>query len=192
VHIGSVDAPVTIDEILTALKESASAGVKELHILGWEWEMGLHELLEVEAQKEGIKLILKLIPNETMEAEAVRKGDVRFFDLAYLKTDTKVNGNKATIDLTDFVIPNTELIPNEVREKIKKWSDYVDYWAVDFNFQNDTFVNQWTSYRTRQDRSLKLKSDPYTYKDSGKYRILVKVIDIFGIDTTQSFEVEVK
>lgn len=192
VYIGSVDAPVTIDEILAALRESASAGVKELHILGWEWEMGLHELLEVEAQKEGIKLILKLIPNETMEAEAVRKGDVRFFDLSYLKTDTKINGKKVTVELTDFVIPNTELVPNEVREEIKKWSDYVDYWAVDFNFQNDTFVNQWTSYRTKQDRSLNLKSDLYTYKDPGRYRILVKVIDIFGIDTTQSFEIEVK
>jgi hypothetical protein len=154
--------------------------------------MGLHELLEVEAQKEGVKLILKLIPNETMEAEAVRKGDVRFFDLSYLKTDTKVNKNKVTVELTDFVIPNTELIPNEVRDKIKKWSDYVDYWAVDFNFQNDTFINQWTSYRTRQDRSLKLLTDPHNYKEPGKYSILVKVIDIFGIDTTQSFEIEVK
>ncbi len=193
VHVGSVDAPVTIDEIIAALKECASAGVKELHVLGWEWEMGLHELIEKEAKREGVKLVLKLIPNEVMEAEAVRKGDVKFFDLAYLKTNIKTNGNKeATVELTDFVIPNTELIPEEVRDKIKKWSDYVDYWAVDFNFQCDTFINQWTSYRTRQDRTLKLKSDPYIYEKPGKYRILVKVIDIFGIDTSQAFEIKVK
>jgi adenine-specific DNA-methyltransferase len=193
VHVGSVDAPVTIDEIIAALKESALAGVKELHVLGWEWEMGLHELIEKEAKREDIKLVLKLIPNEAMETEAVRKGDVRFFDLAYLKTDIKTNGNKsAIVELTDFVIPNTELIPDEVRDKIKKWSDYVDYWAVDFNFQCDTFINQWTSYRTRQNRTLKLKSDPYIYKSQGKYRILVKVIDIFGIDTSQAFEIQVK
>ncbi len=193
VHVGSVDAPVTIDEIIAALKECASAGVKELHVLGWEWEMGLHELIEKEAKREGVKLVLKLIPNEVMEAEAVRKGDVRFFDMAYLKTNIKSNGNQeATVELTDFVIPNTELIPDEVRDKIKKWSDYVDYWAVDFNFQCDTFMNQWTSYRTRQDRSLKLKSDPYIYEKPGKYRILVKVIDIFGIDTSQAFEIQVK
>ena len=193
VHVGSVDAPVTIDEIIAALKECASAGVKELHVLGWEWEMGLHELIEKEAKREGVKLVLKLIPNEVMEAEAVRKGDVRFFDMAYLKTNIKTNGNhEATVELTDFVIPNTELIPNEVRDKIKKWSDYVDYWAVDFNFQCDTFMNQWTSYRTHQDRSLKLKSDPHIYEKPGKYRILVKVIDIFGIDTSQAFEIQVK
>lgn len=193
VHVGSVDAPVTIDEIIATLKECASTGVKELHVLGWEWEMGLHELIEKEAKREGVKLVLKLIPNEVMEAEAVRKGDVRFFDMAYLKTNIKTNGNhEATVELTDFVIPNTELIPDEVRDKIRKWSDFVDYWAVDFNFQCDTFMNQWTSYRTRQDRTLKLKSDPYIYEKPGKYRILVKVIDIFGIDTSQAFEIKVK
>lgn len=93
--------------------------------------------------------------------------------------------------LKDFVIPNTELIPEEVRSKVKKWSDYIDYWAVDWNFQNDTFMQGWVTYRTRKDRTLSLTSDPYTYEKPGKYRILVKVVDIFGNDTSQAFEVEV-
>jgi adenine-specific DNA-methyltransferase len=45
-----------------------------------------------------------------------------------------------SVTLKDFVIPNTELVPEEVRSKIKKWSDYIDYWAVDWDFQNDTFM----------------------------------------------------
>ena len=57
--------------------------------------------------------------------------------------------------------------------------------------QNDTFINRWTSYRTRRDRSLQLKTDPHTYDETGTYNILVKVIDIFGIDTSQLFTVEV-
>jgi len=40
VHIGAVDAPVTIDEINEALDECVKVGQKELHVLGWEWEMG--------------------------------------------------------------------------------------------------------------------------------------------------------
>jgi hypothetical protein len=62
---------------------------------------------------------------------------------------------------------------------------------VDWNFQNDTFMQGWVTYRTRKDRMLALTSDPYTYEKSGKYRILVKVVDIFGNDTSQAFEVEV-
>jgi len=54
------------------------------------------------------------------------------------------------------------------------------------------FVNGWTSYRTRRDRTLQLKTDPHVYETPGTHRILVKVIDIFGNDTSQVFEVEVR
>ena len=41
VYIGSVDAPITITEIDQALNECAHLNQQELHVLGWEWEMGL-------------------------------------------------------------------------------------------------------------------------------------------------------
>ena len=96
------------------------------------------------------------------------------------------------VTLKDFVIPNTELIPEEVRSKVKKWSDCIDYWAVDWNFQNDTFMQDWVTYRTRKDRKLALTSDPHTYDRPGRYRVLVKVVDIFGNDTSQALDVEVQ
>jgi hypothetical protein len=191
VHVGAVDAPVTIDEINVCLQECLGMKQKELHILGWEWEMGLANIMVEEANSQGVKLLLLTIPREVMEQQAVDKGDVRFYELAYLETDIQVKGCKVTVKLADFVIPNDELIPPDVRQKIKKWSDYVDYWAVDWDFQNDTFVNSWTSYRTRQNRSLKLHTDAHGYPAPGTYRILVKVIDIFGNDTSQAFEVKV-
>jgi hypothetical protein len=83
-------------------------------------------------------------------------------------------------------------IPEEVRGKVKKWSDYIDYWAVDWNFQNDTFMQDWVTYRTRKDRTLTLTSDPHTYDRPGHYRVLVKIVDIFGNDTSQAFDVEVQ
>jgi adenine specific DNA methylase Mod len=113
--------------------------------------------------------------------------------LAYLEVDIKQEkGRKIVVSLKDFVIPNTELIPEEIRSKIKKWSDYIDYWAVDWDFQNDTFMNGWVTYRTRKDRTLSLKSDVHTYEKPGKYMVMIKVVDIFGNDTSQAFEVEVK
>jgi len=193
VHVGAVDAPVTIDEINACLDECMAIQQKELHILGWEWEMGLYDLMTDAAKGRGIKLVLLNIPREVMEQQAVDKGGIQFFELAYLEVDIKQEkGRKVIVALKDFVIPNTELIPEDVRSKIKKWSDYIDYWAVDWNFQNDTFMNGWVTYRTRKDRTLALKSDPTTYEKAGKYTIMVKVVDIFGNDTSQAFEVEVK
>ena len=193
VHIGSVDAPVTIAEIDAAVDECAKLKQGELHVLGWEWEMGLYDLMVEAAKKKEVKLLLLQIPREVMEQQAAAKGDVRFFELAYLEAKVKKPKKlTAQVALKDFVIPNTELIPEDVRSKVKKWSDYIDYWAVDWDFQNDTFMQGWVAYRTRKERKLPLTSDAHAYEKPGKYRILVKVIDIFGNDTSQAFDVEVK
>jgi len=191
VHIGSVDAPVTIDEIIETIDDCCSLNLNELHILGWEWEMGLYDLMVEEAQRRGVRLLLLQIPRELMESQATAKGDVKFFELAYLETEINKKNLTIQIQLKDFVIPNTELIPEEVRSKVTKWSDYIDYWAVDWDFQNDTFLQGWVAYRTREERKLPLISDSHTYSESGKYRILVKVIDIFGNDTSKVLDVEV-
>jgi adenine-specific DNA-methyltransferase len=193
IHIGAVDAPVTISEIDTAVDECANLRQGELHVLGWEWEMGLYDLMVEAAKKKGVKLLLLQIPREVMEQQATDKGDVHFFELAYLAAVIDRSEKlTAQVALKDFVIPNTELIPEGVRSKVKKWSDYIDYWAVDWDFQNDTFMQGWVAYRTRKERKLPLLSDSHTYEKPGKYRILVKVIDIFGNDTTQAFDVEVR
>ncbi|MEA3375238.1 MAG: DNA methyltransferase [Chloroflexota bacterium] len=191
VHVGAVDAPVTIDEINACLAECKAMDQSEIHVLGWEWEMGLANLMVEEAEAQGIKLLLLKIPREVMEQQAVDKGAIKFYELAYLETHIEIDDGAVTVELTDFVIPNDELVPDEVREKVTKWSDFVDYWAVDWDFQNDAFLNGWTSYRTRQDPTLKLKTDRHVYGHPGTYRIMVKVIDIFGNDTSQVFEVEV-
>jgi adenine-specific DNA-methyltransferase len=193
VHIGAVDAPVTIDEISVTIAECIQLKQAELHILGWEWEMGVNDLMVPEAKKQGIKLLLLQIPREVMEQQAVDKGDIRFFELAYLEVEIEKAKKLTTrIKLKDFIIPNTELIPEEVRSKVKKWSDYIDYWAIDWDFQSDTFMQGWVNYRTRKDRSLALTSDLHTYDKAGTYRVLVKVVDIFGNDTTQGFDLQIK
>lgn len=198
VHVGAVDAPVTIAQIEEASAESKARGGKELHILGWEFEMGLHDpITQYVRVQHGVIVRLVSIPRETMERRAVEAGDVQFFDLAYLEVEVnpqKGSKKQATIKvkLKDFVIPSTDLIPDEVRTKIKKWSDYIDYWAVDWDFRDDTFVNQWQTYRTRKDRSLALETPAHTYEKAGEYQILVKVVDIFGNDTSNLVCWEVK
>lgn len=190
VHIGGVEAPVTFGDIQHALEECRRMKQKELVVLGWEWEMGLHDVVEQEAAKAGIKLSLLSIPREAMDKRAVDAGDIQFFELAYLETEVKKSVHGYQVKLVDFVIPNLDLIPAEVKKMIKKWSDYIDYWSVDWDYKNDTFHNQWQSYRTKKDRNLELTTDPKQYDKKGDYRIMVKVIDIFGNDTTHIIELQ--
>ena len=201
VHIGAVDAPVTIDEINDAIDECVQVRQGEVHVLGWEWEMGLAgpnsdvrsgSLMHEIARDKDVKLMLLQIPREVMEQQSPDSEDIHFFELAYLEAEVRnPRGQTAQVALTDFVIPNSELLPEDLNPRVATWSDYIDYWAVDWDFQSDTFIQGWVSYRTRKDRQLSLVSDQHNYDEPGHYRILLKVIDVFGNDTSQAFDVEV-
>jgi len=111
----------------------------------------------------------------------------------------------------------------------KKWTDWIDYWSVDFDFESKreivrvksdvapgdqghldgmkpdqgnlpmweeiwtgdfVFENEWQSFRTKKDRTLELKT-PVHECEPGRYKIAVKVVDIFGNDTMKIIEVGV-
>jgi adenine-specific DNA-methyltransferase len=48
----------------------------------------------------------------------------------------------------------------------------------------------WQTYRTRKQKSLSLQAS-HTYEQPGEYRIMVKVVDILGNDTTKTLQVKV-
>lgn len=199
IHVGAVDSPVTISEVELALRETSAKGGRELHVLFWEWEMGLHDPLTKLAKSQHDVVVRFLrIPREVMNQRAVELGDVQIFDVAYLDVEMKKTGRGARgsrtvkLQLKDFVIPHSEFIPEEVQRKIQKWPDYIDYWAIDWDFRDDTFVNQWQTYRTRHERSLTLETPEHTYDAPGTYRVLVKVVDVFGNDTSHLLTWEAK
>ena len=147
------------------MDEVAAYDFKSVDVLGWEWEMGLHDVVAEEARRRGLDMACRQIPREVMKAEA---GDeVRFFELAYLELQVDRNGQSVRVQLRDFVIPSDELIPDAVREKITLWSDYIDYWSVDFDFRDDTFHNEWQAYRTRDEPKLAVDSDWHDYESPG-------------------------
>jgi DNA modification methylase len=190
VHIGDVDSIVTEREIRETVKECASAGVKAVDFLGWDFEMGLHDLVDRIGDEHSVKIRLVQIPREALEVKDADREEVKFFDLNYLELEHKQKSKALSITLQDFVISNPEYLPGEVRETVKRFTDYIDYWAVDFNYRDDTFHNMWQSFRTRKHPALEMKCS-HTYEDSGAYRVLVKVVDIFGNDTNKLLEIEV-
>ncbi len=150
----------------------------------------MNETAKQIAAESRVSVAFKRIPHEVLDKKAVEQGDVQFFELAALSVDVKQKKREITLTLTDFVIP-TDDVPEEVRKAIKHWSQMVDYWAVDWDYKNDTFHNQWQSYRTRKDPKIELEAK-YKYSEPGKYTVVVKVIDILGNDTTKTLEVDVR
>jgi hypothetical protein len=103
----------------------------------------------------------------------------------------KINGNNCVVELVNYTVPFINVISEEIKKMIISFSDWIDYWAVDFDNQNNIFEIKWTSYRTPKKRKLELSSSPYIYDKSGSYTVLVKVIDIFGIETIQNYNLEI-
>ena len=133
-------------------------------------------------------------------------------DVDALGGKLKPGGSKVTVANGQVIKLSKDkagIIATEVLTKV--WTDWVDYWAVDFHFGTTAelltevvggmeistttgkflFENEWQSFRTRKDRMLELISAGHTYPKKGKYKIAVKVIDIFGNDTTKVVEVVV-
>lgn len=198
VHVGSVDAPVTEGDVKAALKEFWQAvgqpggpQTATLHVLGWEFAFDLNDTARHMAAQHKVQLSFYQIPREVLEKKAVDQGDITFAELAYV--DVKVNKKARTVSLrlSDFVM-NPDDVPEQARQAITHWSQYVDYWAVDWDFKGDTFHNQWQSYRTRRQPQLALETPAHLYEQPGTYRVMVKVIDILGNDTTKQFDLEIK
>ena len=94
----------------------------------------------------------------------------------------------------------------------KDWTDWIDYWSVDFDFESKheiirmqdsqtgeweeqwtgdyVFENEWQSFRTKKDRSLELTSVAHEC-EPGHRKLAIKVVDIFGNDTMTIVEVSV-
>jgi DNA modification methylase len=128
-------------------------------------------------------------------------------------SDAKKGGSKIVVEKGQIVKVSKDAKGITTREVLtEKWTDWVDYWAVDFDYENKRemirvkddngevreqwtgdyiFENEWQSFRTKKDRTLELSSAAKEVEPgkAGRRKIAVKVVDIFGNDTMTIVEV---
>ena len=242
VAVGPLDMAATRDLVAEILEEAAEKRVTKIDLLAFEYEMNLGQFAQEEAKKVGVDLALKVIPPDVFDKRAVQKNQVKFYDVAYIEIKPHHNKHSVAVELTDFSVfysqdvDESELKPGSSKVVIrdgqvvkirkdkeseiidyevltKKWTDWIDYWSVDFDYESrkeivrirkdDTaeyeelwtggyiFENEWQSFRTKKDRKLELKSVFNEYLPGRNYKIAVKVIDIFGNDTMKVIEINI-
>lgn len=242
VHVGPLDVPVTQSRLMDIFEECRQKLYTQADVLGFEFEMGLTPQFIQELKEKGVSITLKYIPKDVFDKRAVEKGQVNFFDVAYLNTKEIFKAKTLIIELIDFVTHYTQddieglqqsmktgtrvIIDNGQIIKVEKdsngiisrtlltqnWYDWIDYWAIDFNYEdkqeiikvkndkgeteetwtgNYLFENEWQSFRTKKNSTLEFTSIAHEYKQPGKYKIMVKVVDILGIDTSKIIEIKI-
>lgn len=198
-HVDGIDSIFTRDEARAVAEAVAQAGGREAYCLAWEFEMELRQYtLALEAEL-GVKMKLVPIPREIMEKN--RKNPPPFLEMAVLEAEAvkRKEGGKTRVEvkLKKF-LPSLAEVPGKELEALRERSvrsgfDFIDFWAVDFDWRpGQPFHHDWQDYRTRKDRSLKTVSDAgHSYDSAGRHTICVKVVDVFGCDTSIAVEVSV-
>jgi adenine-specific DNA-methyltransferase len=197
-HVDGIDGIFTRDEARQVAEAVVAAGGREVFCLAWEFQMELRQhCLALEAEH-GIRMKLVPIPREIMEKN--RKSPPPFLEMAVLEAEavTRTQGGKKIVEvkLTKF-LPSLAEVPSKELEALQERAirsgfDFIDFWAVDFDWKpGQPFHHDWQDYRTRKDRSLKTVSDSsHVYAEPGKRTICIKVVDVFGCDTSVTLEVK--
>lgn len=230
VVVGPMALPVAGNFVEDIIKECESRQITQVDILAFEFEMGLFPKMSDNAKKRGVSLSPKYIPPEVFDKRAVDKDQVAFYDMAYIKVTPHItkteNGRTVAVTLSKFSTHYSQSgVPGKVivddgqvyktqkdgtRELITKhWSDWVDYWAVDYDYESRPaiiriktesgeweerqtgefiFENEWQSFRARKNRDLEFTSVEKEISQKPT-KIAVKVVDIFGNDTMKVLEV---
>jgi len=197
-HVDGIDSMFSRGEARAVAKAVAAAGGHECYCLAWEFEMDLRLTISALEQELGVKLKLIQIPREIMERN--RKSPPPFLEMAVLEGEAIYRGKKeersVDIKLTKF-LPSLAEVPTKELEALKERAihsgfDFIDFWAVDFDWHADRpFNHHWQDYRTRSDRSLKTVSEAgHKYEKAGTYTACIKVVDVFGCDTSITVEVK--
>jgi DNA modification methylase len=194
VHVDQIDGIFSYDELKEVAQAAQASGGRELHCLAWEFEMELALKKQALEAETGLNIRLKYIPREIMEPN---RTECQFFEAGYLEAKAVKRGKKVDIKLVHFSPALAEAPEQEIQalrqRAIKSPFDFIDFWAVDFTYADGKpFEHHWQDFRTRKDRSLKTETDiGWEYPDKGTKKICVKVIDVFGVDTTTVINVEV-
>lgn len=164
VHVGPLDVLVTQSRLMDIFEECKQKLYTQVDVLGFEFEMGLTPQFIQELREKGVAVTLKYIPKDVFDKRAVEKGQVRFYDVAYLDCQLTIKHSQLTIELTDLVTHYTQDDIEDIQQsmragskviiedgqiiKIEKdksgiiprtiltenWYDWIDYWAIDFDY----------------------------------------------------------
>jgi adenine-specific DNA-methyltransferase len=199
VHVDKIDSIFTRQEVRSVAMATKEAGGREVNCLAWEFEMDLRLTCDALESELGVKIKLIPIPREIMEKN--RKEPPPFLEVATLEAEPVYHkeGDHRVVDikLTRF-LPSLAEVPSKELEALKERAvksgfDFIDFWAVDFDYHPDQpFNHHWQAYRTRKDRALPTITDQhYAYKKTGRHLACVKVVDVFGVDTSITVKIEV-
>ena len=229
IHVGPLSAPIVSEQIQAIAKEVKDTDFKKCYVLSADFTAHLNQAVEEAKEEFGVQVLVRMIPASAIEEvkkrlELMRQGtapeksgdmpNIAFFSPLAVKIHKVADGKEASIELSGLEVDVESFLESQKPErrdelkrwleKEKSWQSFVDFWAVDWNYENlkneedghgPIFENEWQSFRKRKGKKvvedLVFKAF-HTYEKAGEYTIAVKVTDVFGNDGIVTIKVVIK
>lgn len=196
--VGPLSGRVTAKQVNDAVQDALASGIVEVHILGWAFEVNVGEV-KAQLEKRGkVKVILQMIRQDTLaEGLKITKPESLFSPLALpdITVEVKKHGKEAQVivRLNGVAVFDRK---NRTTDYKQAASGYVSAWYLDEDYDGDCFVDCQMFFDFKKAPNLKalgvqvepeelefhLESQPFSV--GGYRRIAVKVVDIYGNEST--------
>jgi adenine-specific DNA-methyltransferase len=198
ISIGPLSGRVTAKQVNDAVQDALSAGILEVHVLGWAFEANVGEV-KAQLEKRGkVRVELVMIRPDTLaEGLKAAKPETLFSPLAM--PDIEVEINKKAKDARVVVRLNGVAVFDRKKRTTdykRVESGYVSAWYLDEDYDGDCFVDCQMFYDFKkapnlkklgvevEEAEFKLQSESQPFLVRGYKRIAVKVVDVFGNEAT--------
>jgi adenine-specific DNA-methyltransferase len=199
ISVGPLSGRVTAKQINDAVQDALASGILEVHVLGWAFEANVGEVKSQLEKRGRVKVELIMIRPDTLaEGLKATQPEMLFSPLALpdIKVDVEKNGKEKQFRVA---LKGVALFDRKRRTTEYKQADsgYVSAWYLDEDYDGDCFVDCQMFFDFKkapnikaalkaevdpEEFTLKLESEPFPVR--GYKRIAIKVVDVFGNEST--------
>ena len=207
VYVCEPDRPMTAKKALDLAKEAYTLdgkGYRHLAILAWDYEWNYDEdLRKLTTNLKGSTTDIqsKIIPSDVYRylksspsAAGIDTGRIIFYEKPNLKVQMPETADMCDealvkLKLEQYIIKDDPIKNEEKRQEVevllrKNYAYLIDFWAVDWDYDGETFRSRWQAIRDRRSGEPVVTTADFRLKKGKKYKIALRVVDVFGNDAS--------
>ena len=199
ISVGPLSGRVTGRQLNDAVQDALASGIIEVHVLGWAFEANVGEVKSALEKRGKVTVELIMIRPDTL-AEGLKAPQPGMLFSPLALPDIEVVAAKNGKEKQVYVTLNGVALFDRKRRTTEykaAGSGYVSAWYLDEDYDGDCFVDcqMFFDFKKKlnikaalkaevdaEEFTLKLDSEPFPVR--GYQRIAVKVVDVYGNEST--------
>ncbi|MBI4518012.1 MAG: UvrD-helicase domain-containing protein [Deltaproteobacteria bacterium] len=200
ISVGPLTGRVTAKQINDAVQDALASGILEVHVLGWAFEANVGEIKSQIEKRGKVKVELIMIRPDTLaEGLKATQPEMLFSPLALPDVKVSFTNGKGKPKEAVVTLDGVGVFDRKKRttDYYRADSGYVAAWYLDEDYDGDCFVDCQMFFDFKKapniKAALKAEVDPEEFKLQltsqpfpvrGYKRIAVKVVDVYGNEST--------